>query len=84
MSNSAFLQTLKVLKSPSLCQPHLTFSSFNELLIPPSIKAIVLDKDNTFAAPKDKRVWSGYEVGTSMILENLPNLELMERRNGLS
>jgi phosphatidylglycerophosphatase GEP4 len=58
-----------------LCLPHHTVSTFNHLPIPLSraftkadnekkvdIKAVVLDKDNCFAVPKENEVYEPYTV----------------------
>ena len=73
---SATLNVFKLLTRPSLCLPHVTVSTFNQLPIPlnsglgkyknADIKAVVLDKDNCFAYPKANDVYKPYEV--SLIL----------------
>ena len=63
MNLSAVFHAVKLLANPSLCLPHHTISTFDQLPIPLSsaltgstarradIRAVVLDKDNCFAAP---------------------------------
>ena len=75
MNISATLNVFKLFRDPGLCLPHATISNFNQLPIPlskaftlngerqgPDIRAIVLDKDNCFAKPKENVVWKPYEV----------------------
>ncbi|CUM64284.1 uncharacterized protein PRCAT00001882001 [Priceomyces carsonii] len=67
---SATLNVSRLLLNPSLCLPHLTVSSFDQLTFPikfsnfsqANIKGIVLDKDNCFAKDKDDKVWPEYSV----------------------
>lgn len=70
---SATLNVFKLLTRPSLCLPHATVSTFNQLPVPLNsafgkykkvdIRAIVLDKDNCFAIPHSNSVYEPYEVG---------------------
>jgi phosphatidylglycerophosphatase GEP4 len=78
MSNinlSGTFNIFKLLLNPSLCLPHATVSTFNQIPIPisgafaqgeknvqPDIRAIVLDKDNCFATPGSNEVYSDYRV----------------------
>ena len=75
MNLSAKLCFVKFLWHPPLCLPHATVNTFKEIptdiskaLIsanggkPPDIKAVVLDKDNCFAKPKENVVHKPYEV----------------------
>ena len=75
MNISATLNVFKLFRDPALCLPHATISNFNQLPIPvskafasarkgqePDIRAVVLDKDNCFAKPKESTVWKPYEV----------------------
>ena len=70
---SASLNATRLLFRPSLCLPHYTVSTFNELPIPLSkafekegrkvdIRAVVLDKDDCFAYPDAKEVYEPYRV----------------------
>lgn len=76
MNVSATLNVFRLLRDPSLCLPHHTVPNFNHLPIPLSkafvrpdsdkkvdIKAVVLDKDNCFAIPKQNEVHKPYVVG---------------------
>ncbi|KAI9149364.1 Mitochondrial import inner membrane translocase subunit tim22 [Paramyrothecium foliicola] len=69
---SASLNIFKILFRPSLCLPHQTVSTFNELPIPlekglqttgrrANIKAVVLDKDDCFAYPESNEVYPAYK-----------------------
>ncbi|KAB5547303.1 mitochondrial PGP phosphatase [Coniochaeta sp. 2T2.1] len=65
---NGFLNVFRCLASPSICLPHATISTFNDLPIPldkafearkgkPTIKAVVLDKDDCFAYPESSTVF---------------------------
>lgn len=70
---SATLSLFRVLARPSLCLPHVTISTFNDLPIPLSgalakcgnvdIRVVVLDKDDCFAVPHTNDVYKPYKVG---------------------
>lgn len=75
MNVSATLNAFKVLIKPALYLPHATISTFNDLPIPvskafndihgrirPEIKALVLDKDDCFAVPKENTIYKPYNV----------------------
>jgi len=78
---SASLNVFRLIANPSLCLPHHTVPTFNHLPIPLSdafikdkgqnsrvdIRAVVLDKDNCFAVPKQNEVYKPYSVGVSML-----------------
>lgn len=74
---SATLNLFRLITKPTLCLPHATVSTFNQLPIPLNgafaksekdrkkkvdIRAIVLDKDNCFAVPHENEVYKPYEV----------------------
>lgn len=67
---SATLNVSRLAYNPSLCLPHITAKTFNDLSLPfkipghddVTIKGVVLDKDNCFAKDKDDRVWGAYTV----------------------
>jgi phosphatidylglycerophosphatase GEP4 len=70
---SASLNVFKLISRPSLCLPHYTVSTFNDLPIPLSkafekegrkvdIKAVVLDKDDCFAYPETNEIHKPYKV----------------------
>ncbi|KAL8722968.1 MAG: hypothetical protein Q9225_000661 [Loekoesia sp. 1 TL-2023] len=69
MNVSATLNFLRLIGKPSLCLPHATISTFNDLPVPlsdafgrlkPDIRAVVLDKDNCFSVPKKNVVYKPY------------------------
>lgn len=71
---SASLNIFKLIAKPSLCLPHATVPTFNDLPIPLNkafsgngekkvdIKAVVLDKDDCFAYPDHNEVYEAYKV----------------------
>jgi hypothetical protein len=86
---SATLNIFRLITRPTLCLPHTTVSTFNELPIPLNkafktyknvdIRAVVLDKDNCFAYPHSNTVHKLYEV-ISHSLQRSSDLRL-ERRS---
>ena len=75
MNVSGTLNAFKLLFNPSLCLPHASISNFSQLPIPlstafntgekgelPDIRAVVLDKDNCFARPKENEIYEEYHV----------------------
>ena len=71
---SASLNIFKLIAKPSLCLPHATVPTFNDLPIPLNkafgtgekkvdIKAVVLDKDDCFAIPDHNEIYHDYKVG---------------------
>ena len=74
MNLSATINVLKLIQNPSLCLPQASIPNFNHLPIPLStafvsrhgekvdIRAVVLDKDNCFATPKENTVYKPYAV----------------------
>ena len=75
MNLSATLNVVRLLVKPSLCIPHATVSTFDRLPIPisdalaaanggerPDIRALVLDKDNCFAKPRENVIHKPYIV----------------------
>jgi hypothetical protein len=81
MNVSASFNVFRLITNPALCLPHATIPTFNHLPIPlenafavgekgrkPDIRAIVLDKDNCFARPKENVVWGEYEVSNVHVL----------------
>ena len=82
---SATLNVFRLLTRPSLCLPHATISTFNQLPIPlgsgfegkyknVDIRAVVLDKDNCFAYPKENEVHKSYEVIITLTVIFFPNI----------
>jgi phosphatidylglycerophosphatase GEP4 len=77
MNLSGTLNVFRLIRDPALCLPQYTFPTFNHLPIPLSkagtdqggkqldIRAVVLDKDNCFAAPHANSVYEAYNVGWS-------------------
>lgn len=70
---SASLNISRLIFKPSLCLPHHTVPTFNDLPIPlekglrkdgrkVEIKAVVLDKDDCFAYPDAIEVYGSYKV----------------------
>ncbi|KAL8852348.1 MAG: hypothetical protein Q9221_002731 [Calogaya cf. arnoldii] len=81
MNVSATLNAFRLLRSPSLCLPHATISTFNDLPVPLSnafrnaeadIRAVVLDKDNCFAVPKENAVYKPYTDKFNTLLTHYP------------
>ena len=74
---SASLNVFKLLANPSLCLPHATVATFNDLPIPlekafekegrrkADIRAVILDKDDCFAYPDSNTVFGPYKVNCS-------------------
>ena len=72
---SGILNVFRLTTRPSLCLPHVTVSSFDQIPFPvsqalrkvnggrsPDIRALVLDKDNCFAIPHENSVFGPYKV----------------------
>lgn len=70
---SGTINVFKLLLKPSLCLPHATVSTFNEIPGPVDkafvnqgkhvdIRAVVLDKDDCFAYPDTNEVYPAYVV----------------------
>lgn len=75
MNVSAIINIVRLVRDPALCLPHASVPTFNHLPVPVSsvftngenglksdIRAVVLDKDNCFAYPKENAVYKPYEV----------------------
>jgi phosphatidylglycerophosphatase GEP4 len=73
---SATLSLFRLITRPSLCLPQATVATFSDLPIPLNkafdkkyknvdIRAVVLDKDNCFAWPKENAVHKSCAVGYS-------------------
>lgn len=68
MNIPAILSLARVARRPALCLPHHTITTFDHLPLPLSeafsdaqekpvdIRAVVLDKDNCFAAPQSDEI----------------------------
>ena len=83
MNVSASLNAFKLLIKPALCLPHSTISTFNDLPIPvskafvplnggsePEIRAVVLDKDDCFAIPKETVIHKPYQVCINILYKH--------------
>ena len=75
MNVSATLKIFNLLRNPSLCLPHATVPTFDRVPTSiataltavnggqrPDIRAVVLDKDNCFAKPKENSIHRPYKV----------------------
>ncbi|KAF8866745.1 HAD-superfamily phosphatase [Acephala macrosclerotiorum] len=89
---SATLNLFRLATKPTLCLPHSTISTFNQLPIPLNaafakyekdgkkvvdIRAIVLDKDNCFAVPHENEVYKPYEENFKRLREAYPGRKLL-------
>ncbi|KAF2398562.1 HAD-superfamily phosphatase [Trichodelitschia bisporula] len=85
---SGTLNTLRLLHQPSLILPHLTIPTFAHLpiplTIPPSpdqkpttIRAIILDKDNCFAAPHSLSIHPSCQSTFSRLKATYPSAALL-------
>lgn len=89
MNVSATVNVLRLLVNPSLCLPHHTVASFDQLPIPlsaaftrdgkkkPDIRAVVLDKDNCFAVPKTNDVHPDYQSKFDELRKTYPGSKLL-------
>ncbi|THW31431.1 HAD-superfamily phosphatase [Aureobasidium pullulans] len=90
MNVSGTLSFFRLFRDPSLCLPHHTVSTFNHLPIPLSrafnkadgekkvdIRAVVLDKDNCFAVPKDNEVYKPYTERFEELRKAYPGSRLL-------
>jgi len=77
MNVSATFNVFRLLYKPSLCLPQATVSTFNDLPVPlskafsmfcdghePDIRAVVLDKDDCFATPRENVIYKPYYVSS--------------------
>lgn len=90
MNVSATLNILRLLFKPSLCLPHATVSTFNDLPIPLTkafqhystdrpieIQAVVLDKDDCFAYPKSNEICKPYRDKFKELRQAYPGSRLL-------
>ncbi|KAG0661378.1 Phosphatidylglycerophosphatase gep4 mitochondrial [Maudiozyma exigua] len=79
MNLSGTLNVFKLFYNPSLCKPNLIIPTFNQLPVPinSKIKAVVLDKDNCFAYPKDDKVWHEYKDKWESLKKAYPGRALL-------
>ncbi len=105
MNVSATLKAFSLLRNPSMCLPHATVSTFDRVPISiataltaanggqrPNIRAVVLDKDNCFAKPKENRVYGPYKVSPIdltcfplqfyLLQDLVPDLNFVPKRKG--
>ncbi|KAM7198067.1 Mitochondrial PGP phosphatase [Naviculisporaceae sp. PSN 640] len=87
---SASLNIFKLIAKPSLCLPHATVATFDDLPVPldtafsrpdrkVDIRAVVLDKDDCFAWPEKNEVYDKYKVAYCLFpmpLSDLPILSI--------
>lgn len=81
---SATLNASRLLYNPTLCLPHVTVKSFDNLPIPlripghtTEIKGVVLDKDNCFAKDHDDKVWPAYAEVWKKLQDAYPKERLL-------
>ncbi|KAK4453103.1 Phosphatidylglycerophosphatase GEP4, mitochondrial [Podospora aff. communis PSN243] len=85
---SASVNIFKLLAKPSLCLPHATVSTFDDLPVPLSklftqhekpadIRAVVLDKDDCFAYPDRSEVYEAYQKRFEALREAYPGRRLL-------
>ncbi|ODV81841.1 HAD-superfamily phosphatase [Suhomyces tanzawaensis NRRL Y-17324] len=82
---SATLNVSRLLYNPSLCLPHLTLKSFDQITLPfpipnhpqATIRGVVLDKDNCFAKDHDDKVWPAYEDTWKRLQDSFPKEHLL-------
>ncbi|TKA40277.1 hypothetical protein B0A54_10883 [Friedmanniomyces endolithicus] len=90
MNVSASINVLRLLANPTLCLPHYTVSTFDQLPLPlssacskygtekgPDIRAVVLDKDNCFAVPKQNSVYPAYSAKFDELRKAYPDSRLL-------
>ncbi|KAK3955366.1 UPF0660 protein [Pseudoneurospora amorphoporcata] len=86
---SASLNIFKLIAKPSLCLPHATVLTFNDLPIPLNkafssngekkvdIKAVVLDKDDCFAIPDHNEIYDDYKERMEALKAAYPGRRLL-------
>ncbi|KAI0166914.1 HAD-superfamily phosphatase [Hypoxylon sp. FL1284] len=85
---SGTVNVFKLLLKPSLCLPHATVSTFNEIPSPLSnvfigsgekaqIKAVVLDKDDCFAYPNTNEIYPSYTDRFRQLQNEYPGRRLL-------
>jgi phosphatidylglycerophosphatase GEP4 len=91
MNVSATVNVLRLLANPSLCLPHHTIATFDQLPLPlstaftnrngstkkPDIRAVVLDKDNCFSIPKRNEVYAPYQSKFDELRKAYPGSRLL-------
>ncbi|KAK8079113.1 HAD-superfamily phosphatase [Apiospora phragmitis] len=85
---SGALNVFKLLTKPSLCLPHATVSTFNDIPVPldrafehhgkkAGIKAVVLDKDDCFAYPETNQIHPPYVERFRQLQKGYPGRKLL-------
>lgn len=90
MNVSGTFNIFRLLVNPALCIPHHTIATFDQLPIPlsaaftsrngekkPDIRAVVLDKDNCFAVPKQNQVYENYRSKFDELRKAYPGSKLL-------
>lgn len=90
MNSSGIFNAFRLITQPHLCLPHSTMATFDKIPIPvskaliqanggkePDIKAIVLDKDNCFAKPKENTVYPPYKYHFEALRQRYPGKHLL-------
>lgn len=90
MNVSGTLNAFRLLFSPTLCLPHCKVSTFDQLPVPlsqafrgrngeskPDIRAVILDKDNCFAIPKENDVYPPYNQKFAELRKAYPGSRLL-------
>jgi len=89
MNLSGTVNVFKLFFQPTLCLPHHTISTFNQLPIPLSkafthqgekpadIRAVILDKDNCFATPHADHVYEPYNAKFEELKRAYPGSRLL-------
>ncbi|KAK5681840.1 hypothetical protein LTS10_006373 [Elasticomyces elasticus] len=90
MNISGTVNVLRLFANPALCLPHYTISTFDQIPIPlslafrkhgsekgPDIRAVVLDKDNCFAVPKQNTVYPAYSTKFEELRKAYPGSRLL-------
>lgn len=89
MNVSATVNVLRLFANPSLCLPHHTIATFDQLPVPlskafkkngekgPDIRAVVLDKDNCLAVPKQNSVFPAYQSKFDELRAAYPGSKLL-------
>ncbi|EME47868.1 hypothetical protein DOTSEDRAFT_167274 [Dothistroma septosporum NZE10] len=89
MNISATVNVLRLFINPSTCLPHHTIATFDQLPVPlskafgkngekgPDIRAVVLDKDNCFAIPKQNSVYPAYQSKFEELRAAYPGSKLL-------
>ncbi|KAI1390809.1 HAD-superfamily phosphatase [Hypoxylon trugodes] len=85
---SGTINIFKLFLKPSLCLPHVSVSTFNEIPSPlekafegqgrkPNIKAVVLDKDDCFAYPDTNEIYPSYAERFRQLRKEYPGRRLL-------